>query len=165
MRLVSVFSWLRNDCCYLHLPRLPPACHRSALLCQEWLVWPALQEYDCKNFFFIFQTVLLTKPIWIPLWQCQYCIPGDIHLFYSGEPRVSTQELQQGLYKYSVLAQLIIMSSKQVGIMVGSDLINLSSKERRREWKRITSTNNQGLNVDSDANLHLKFQPFRIFLM
>ena len=70
---VSVFCWLRDDCCYLHLPRLPPACHRSALLCQEWLVWPAVQEYDRKNFLFIFQTVLLTKPIWIPLWQCQYC--------------------------------------------------------------------------------------------
>merc|ERR1712137_328245 len=40
-------------------------------------------------------------------------------------------------------------SYNKVGIMVGSDLINLSSKERRREWKRITSTNNQDI-LDTD---------------
>ena len=35
--------------------------------------------------------------------------------------------------------------------MVGSDLVNLSSKERRREWKKITSANIEGVEtLDTD---------------
>ena len=33
--------------------------------------------------------------------------------------------------------------------MVGSDLVNLSSKERRREWKKITSANTEVVDLET----------------
>ena len=98
-------------------------------------------------FFFIFQMVVLTNSIWIPLWHCHYCPKWHPFVLFrktwSVDPRATTRSVNFFVYLRWKLVT-------QVGIMVSSDLINLSSKERRREWKRITSTNNHDPSTQYD---------------
>ena len=49
-------------------------------------------------FFFIFQTVLLTNPIWIPLWHCHYCPKWHPFVLFrrtwSVDPRATTRSVK-----------------------------------------------------------------------